>query len=142
MIMTRILSVLVVATTTLSLTALAQSPPPPGPCILADVRLSDDEDAPRVSIVVREGRVAAVLDAGVELPAGLRQIDGEGALALPAFIDGFTTRECDQPEIASERDVPPSTVANVLAGMRVSETRERARGVPQAQLRDPPQRSH
>ncbi|HJP01921.1 MAG TPA: amidohydrolase family protein [Planctomycetota bacterium] len=120
MITPRILSVLVVATAALPLTALAQSPPPPGPCILADVRLSDDEDAPRVSIVVREGRVAAVLDAGAELPAGLRQIDGEGALALPAFIDGFTTRECDQPEIAAERGVPLSTVANVLAGMRVA----------------------
>ncbi|MAF64882.1 MAG: hypothetical protein CMJ84_04390 [Planctomycetes bacterium] len=96
----------------------AQSPPPPGPCVLADVRLTDEEDAPRVALVVRSGRIATVLEAGSPLPVGLRRIDGQGALALPAFIDGFTTGECDPPEITVARDIAPSTVANVLVGMR------------------------
>ncbi|MDP6763877.1 MAG: amidohydrolase family protein [Planctomycetota bacterium] len=97
-----------------------QSPPPPGPCVLSDVRLTDEEDAPRVAIVVRSGRVAAVLEAGAPLPSGLRRIDGEGALALPAFIDAYTTGECDQPEIVAERDAPPSTVSGVAVGMRAA----------------------
>jgi len=98
--------------------SLAQTPPPPQPTAIVDVRLSEDTDAARVSILIREGRVSEILDAGVELPAGFRVIQGEGGLALPAFIDGGSTLGMELPAPEADQDAAPPVDANVHIGMR------------------------
>lgn len=102
----------------LATTSPAQSPPPSQPTALTNVRLQDDVDAPRVSILLRHGRVTEILEAGVELPGGYRRIDGGGGLALPAFVDGASDRGVTAPEIEAERDAMSPLAANVHVGMR------------------------
>jgi len=96
----------------------AQSPAPPEPTAIVDVRLADAADAPRVSLLLRDGRVAEILAAGAPIPPGVRRVEGAGLLALPAFIDAYTTAGCEAPEPVAERDAPPPADADVLTDMR------------------------
>lgn len=91
---------------------------PAGPLLISDVRLEQDAEAARVSIVVRDGRIAQILPAGTPPPAGLRRIEGDGALCLPAFVDAFTRAGCATPEPVVDRDLAPDTKADVALGMR------------------------
>ena len=57
---------------------------------VTNVRVFDGEKAiERATVVVREGRIAAV-GAGVTAPAGVPVIDGAGRTLLPGFIDSHT----------------------------------------------------
>ena len=96
----------------------AQSPAPPQPTVIKDVRLVEGADAPTVSILLRNGRVSEVLAAGEELPTGWIEIDGAGALAVPAFVDAFTTAGIDTPEPEAKRDSMSDLAGNVHIGMR------------------------
>ncbi len=97
---------------------MAQDARAPEPLVIVDVRLSADAEAPRVGLVLRKGRIERVLEEGAELPANLRVIEGAGALALPAFIDAYTTRGCETPPPVADQDRPSSVNANVHIGMR------------------------
>lgn len=98
--------------------AVPQTARPAGPLLIADVRLEEDAESARVSIVVRGGRITQVLPAGTPAPAGLRLIEGDGALCLPAFIDAFTQAGCVTPEPQVDRDIAPDVQADVALGMR------------------------
>lgn len=95
-----------------------QTARPAGPLLISDVRLEQDAEAARVSIVVRDGRIAQILPAGTPPPAGLRLIEGDGALCLPAFVDAFTRAGCATPEPVVDRDLAPDEQADVALGMR------------------------
>ena len=93
---------------------------PAGPLLIADVRLEDDPEAVRVSIVIRDGRISEILPAGTPAPPGMRLLEGDGALCLPAFVDAFTRVGCETPSPVVDRDLAPDTTANVAIGMRVA----------------------
>ena len=88
------------------------------PTAIENVRLEVKEDAPRKTILLRDGRIESVLDAGAALPGGVRIIDGKGQLAVPAFIDAFTQAGCTPPAVKVDRDVPTNTRADVQIDMR------------------------
>jgi imidazolonepropionase-like amidohydrolase len=98
--------------------ALAQSPPPPQALLITNVHLDDGVEAPRVSILLEGGRVAEILEDGAELPAGVRVLDGDGSLALPAFVDAWTVAGIETPEPVAEQDAMSSLVGSVHIGMR------------------------
>jgi hypothetical protein len=112
------LSVSLITVLCTSMTAIAQTSPPSQPTALTNVRLLDDVDAPRVSILMREGHIVEVLDAGLELPGGYREIDGDGSLALPAFVDAHSTAGVSTPEPVATMDSMSPLAANVHVGMR------------------------
>jgi imidazolonepropionase-like amidohydrolase len=61
----------------------------PGPLAVRDVTLIDGTGSaarPHVSIVVRNGRVDAIVPAGQE-PAGVTTVDGTGRYAIPGLFD-------------------------------------------------------
>ena len=90
----------------------------PRPCAIENLRLSFEEGAPRMTLILREGRIAEMRPAGEATPPGLRLIDGEGLVALPAFVDAFSRAACETPAPMAERDRPPSTVSDVRVDTR------------------------
>jgi len=114
----RLLAALVTVVTVFASTSLSQSVPAPQPTAITEVRLSDDADAPRVTILLRNGRIAEIAGAGVAPPPGYRIVDGGGALALPAFIDAHTTAGCETPTPNATRDAPLPAIGNVRVAMR------------------------
>ena len=93
--------------------------PPPDTAVM-DVRLEPAEDAPRHTLIVRGGRIAAIQPADAELPPGLRHVQGDGALVLPAFFDGATGRGLTAPEPVIEQDQPLDVTSDVSIDMRLA----------------------
>ena len=99
--------------------ALAQQAlPRPQPYVVKDVRLEDRPDAPRVNLVLRDGRIERITKADEAPPANARAVDGKGWLATPAFVDAFTQVACETPTPVAEKDQPKSEAADVLVDMR------------------------
>lgn len=99
--------------------ALAQQAlPRPQPYVVKDVRLEDRPDAPRVNLVLRDGRIERITKADEAPPANARAVDGKGWLATPAFVDAFTQVACATPTPVAEQDQPKSEAADVLVDMR------------------------
>jgi imidazolonepropionase-like amidohydrolase len=58
------------------------------PHVIRDVRVFDGETvAERRTVVISEGRVAAVGDPTVSVPAGAQEIAGDGRTLLPGLMD-------------------------------------------------------
>ena len=100
--------------------APAQAPPPP-PLAITDVTVIDprDEAVRRdVTVVIRGGRIAAILTADQQTPADVITVQGEGRFLVPALTDAhvhLTTR----PEAEVPRDVLlPSLVAHGVLAVR------------------------
>lgn len=91
---------------------------PSGLRVVTNVRLELAEDAPRVTLVLRHGRIEAVLSAGEQAPPGALVTDGKGALAVPAFIDAFSRTGLEMPEPTTDLDQPVSTKSDVRVDMR------------------------
>lgn len=98
--------------------AIAQTPPPAQPTAITAVRLIDDVDAPQVTILLRNGRIEEVLQSGTEPPEGYLRIDGGGGLAVPAFVDAYTTAGVKMPQPTAEQDAMSPLAGNVHVGMR------------------------
>jgi hypothetical protein len=90
----------------------------PAPHALVGVRLSAEDDAPLRTILLRDGRIEAIQGVEAAIPPGMVEIDAEGLLALPGFIDAWTQTGCETPTPVAEQDRPASVGANVLADMR------------------------
>lgn len=86
--------------------------------VVKDVRLTDRPDAPRKAIVLRGGRIEAILDASEPSPIGAREIDGKGMLAVPAFVDAYTLAGCATPTPPADKDAAPSEASSVQIDMR------------------------
>lgn len=100
--------------------ALAVSGPadPPRSVLVTNVRLVPGADAPSVSILVRDGRIERVQEGSITAPVDARTIDGQAALALPAFLDAYSFTGCATPEPKAERDKPAKTSTDVQVDMR------------------------
>ncbi len=90
----------------------------PAPYAIRDVRLSSAADAAAKTILVRDGRIEAIVDAASEIPPGRKIMEGEGRIALPAFLDAWTASGCTLPAPVVDRDRPPAEDANVQIDMR------------------------
>ena len=91
---------------------------PPTPTLLRDVQLEPDGEA--VSVFLDGGRIVRVGSADAALPAGAREVNGEGLLCLPAFHDAFTQTGLSTPEPQAERDEPLDVRGDVRIDMRVA----------------------
>jgi imidazolonepropionase-like amidohydrolase len=100
--------------------AMQNAAPKPQPHVLNDVRLIDAADAPRVALVLRDGRITEVLQAGFELPAGAHVIEGKGMLVVPALVDAYTTTGVETPTPVAQQDDPPSEASAVYIDMRTA----------------------
>lgn len=120
--MTRTLRLLgsLVAASTLGGLAPAQvhAPITPAAIVIEDVVLSADAAAAHMDIIVQGGRIVDVVPTGGELPPGAKRYAGEGRLALPGFIDAWTTSGIEKPERNADQDIPVEVVSDVRAAMR------------------------
>lgn len=89
--------------------------------VVRNVRLADSADAAgakRSMLVLRDGRIEKVQDDGAAIPPGARVVDGNGALALPAFVDAYSFAGFAMPQPDAVKDMAPKTNADVLVDMR------------------------
>jgi imidazolonepropionase-like amidohydrolase len=108
----------IVAIAFTSATARAQATPKPQLYAVRNVRLASAPEALKLTLILRDGRIAAIQDAGKDPPPDARVIDGQGLIALPAFIDAYAHAGCVTPTPTSERDVAPKPGSDVLVDMR------------------------
>lgn len=91
----------------------------PRPYALTDVTLAGGEDVR--TILIEDGRITKLLYASEDVPAGYTEIDGEGLVAAPSFLDAFTEKGCVIPEEReTDLDRAAETVANVRVDMRAA----------------------
>lgn len=100
--------------------ATAQAPPRPQPTCVEHVTLGLGEDASKATLLLREGRIAAILEPDAPVPPGMHVIEGEGLVCLPTFIDGFTHTGVETPAPDPDQDVPVDTTADVRIDMRLA----------------------
>jgi len=98
--------------------AAPQSKAWPQPYLIEDVRLSDASDARPVSLLLRHGRIAQVMDDPRPAITGVWKIDGAGRLVVPAFIDAFANSGVETPAPEPEPDAPVSVRSDVRIDMR------------------------
>ena len=72
----------------------------------------------RWTILLENGRITAVQPAEEAVPAGMRLIDAEGAIALPAFLDAYTRKGVETPEPVKDQDRPLDERSDVRIDMR------------------------
>ncbi len=111
---------LLLAACALASPAPAQAPRSPLPTAVRDVRVVDRADAPRVTLVLRDGRIDEVLDGDAAPPPGCRVVEGEGRLAVPAFLDAYARVGFETPEPVVDQDLPTDVSADVDVDMRVA----------------------
>lgn len=97
-----------------------QAAPSPLRTVVRDVRLGLAEDAPRRTLVLEGGRITAVLAADAENPPAAREVQGEGRIALPAFVDAFSASGFARPQHVADRDVPVPYDAGPRIDMRAA----------------------
>ncbi len=102
----------------LSTDPFAQAAPRPEPYALRGVRVERAADGRTATIVLRDGRIEALLEPEATLPPGLRIVEGAGLLALPAFVDAYAHAGCSAPAPEAQRDKPVDVTADVAVDMR------------------------
>jgi len=103
----------------LASTVAGQAAPSPQPYAIQNVSVgrASSEDGGR-TLLLRDGRIEAILGADAELPRGVRIVDGTGLLCLPGFVDTNTTTGVETPEPVKDQDVPVDVGADVRVDMR------------------------
>lgn len=97
----------------------AQAPASPIPTCIRNVTIdSSADEAQLVTLILRDGRIAQILGADAATPAGMREVDGEGLLCLPAFVDAISYTGVQSPSPAIDQDKPVDVGADVRVDMR------------------------
>jgi imidazolonepropionase-like amidohydrolase len=81
----------------ISTRAAAQAAPRPDAYAIQGVRIERGEEEKRATLLLKDGRIDAVLEPEAVLPHGVRVIDGAAFLALPAFVDAYSRAGCPTP---------------------------------------------
>lgn len=99
-----------------------QAHPRPAATLVRDVVLdrAGADDSRHVSLLLRDGRIVEWLDPDAEAPPGVRVVEGEGRLALPAFLDAYTRKGVTTPEPVKDQDAPKDERADVRVDMRLA----------------------
>ncbi len=108
---------LLAASSSLSV-AFAQAPPRPEAYSVQGVQLGRGGDS--ATLLLRDGRIEAVLEADASVPHGTRVINGAGLTALPAFVDAYSRAGCATPEPVKDQDAPVDVVSDVRVDMRLA----------------------
>ena len=97
----------------------AQSPPVSGvyAVVGAKIEIGDGRVIEKGTVVVRNGVITDV-GADVKVPADAEILKGDGLTVYPGFIDAYTTKGVNLPEIQPNQDTPPDTSAIAPAFMR------------------------
>ncbi len=82
------------------------------------VRFEADPEAATHTLILRDGVIAAILPPEAAVPEDAWLVDGEGLLALPAFVDAWCTSCVGGEEPVADKDRPVGTDANVRIDMR------------------------
>ncbi|MBI1380419.1 MAG: hypothetical protein GC161_04950 [Planctomycetaceae bacterium] len=90
----------------------------PQPVCVRDVQLGLGEGAERVTLLLGGGRILGRQAADAPPPPGHILVDGTGLIALPAFVDAFTTRGVTTPSPTPDRDEVQDPRADVWVDMR------------------------
>ncbi len=102
-------------------TGLAQRAPQPEPTLIQDVFLGRERDeTKKFSLMLRDGAIVEILEAGTPAPPGVRVIDGRDLLCLPAFVDAYSNIGCETPEPTKDQDQPVSVTSDVRIDMRLA----------------------
>jgi len=107
----------------LQVEARAQMRSAPPDILLTNVRVLGPDGERAAQLYFHEGGMAVLAagaEPGGELPHTVRVIDGENALALPAFVDAYSHAGCEAPAPVAAQDLPPDERAEVLADMRLA----------------------
>jgi len=97
----------------------AQQAPHPEPTLIQDVYLGRKRDeAKKFSLLLRDGAIERILEAGTPAPPGVRVVDGRDLLCLPAFLDAYSNTGCETPEPTKDQDVPVEVISDVRIDMR------------------------
>ena len=94
--------------------------PLPEPYAIQGVRLALDEDAPRHTLLLQNGRIEAVLPADGEVGPQYRRLDGDGLVAVPAFVNLYSHAGFEMPEPNITQDDPLDTGKDVRIEMRTA----------------------
>ncbi|MDX6538048.1 MAG: hypothetical protein QOD37_2389, partial [Gaiellales bacterium] len=102
---------------------LNDPPAAPGRTWLANARLFDGTGAPvrRASLLVEDGRIAAIAAAGEDPPEGARVIDAAGRTLMPGLIDAHqhatagSRSFCKSANESGTEAIWPGTAAHVVA---------------------------
>ena len=98
---------------------LAQRAPNPEPTLIQDVYLGRKRDeAKKFCLLLRDGAIERILEAGTPAPPGVRVVDGRDLLCLPAFLDAYSNTGCETPEPTKDQDVPVEVISDVRIDMR------------------------
>ena len=98
----------------------AQAAPAPLRTVVRDVALGIAEDAPRATLVLEGGRITAVLAAADDGPPAARVVEGEGWIALPAFVDAYSESGFEMPAPVADQDAPVPYDAGPRIDMRAA----------------------
>lgn len=90
----------------------------PEPYALSGVRLSTEADAPKYTLLLKDGRIEAVLPAAQEVSGEYRVLAADDLLAMPAFVDVFGYAGIEMPEPRATQDIPVNTRGDVRIEMR------------------------
>ena len=110
----------------LALGAHAQAPPHPQPTCVQNVTLGFGEEASKATLLLREGRITAVLEADAPVPPGMLLVDGEGLFCLPSFVDGYTHTGVATPAPDPDQDLPVDTESDIRVDMRIANPADRS----------------
>ena len=113
----------VVAAPALALAAPAQAQAieRPLPTLVRNVTFdrTGESDA-RAHVLLRGGRIEAILPADAPTPKGMRVVEGDGLLCLPAFVDAYTRQGIETPQPEIDQDLPVDTGSDVRVDMRLA----------------------
>lgn len=99
---------------------IPQAAPAPARYVVRDVRLGIGEDAPARTLVLEGGRIVQVLEVGAGEPGGARVVEADGYVAVPAFLDAYSTTGCKTPQPDPDQDVPVPLDAGPRVDMRLA----------------------
>ncbi|MAB80449.1 MAG: hypothetical protein CMJ89_13940 [Planctomycetes bacterium] len=93
----------------------------PEATLIQDVYVGRERDeAKKFSLLLRDGAIEKVLEAGTPPPPGVRVVDGRDLICLPAFLDAYSNTGCETPEPTKDQDVPVDVKSDVRIDMRLA----------------------
>lgn len=83
----------------------------------ARIEIGDGRVIEKGTILIRNGLIEAV-GADLKIPPDAEVLKGDGLIAFPGFIDGWTSKGLKLPDWKPDQDVPPDTGAEASPAMR------------------------
>jgi imidazolonepropionase-like amidohydrolase len=92
----------------------------PEPYALTGVRLLGETAAPRYTLLLKGGRIEALLPAAQEISREYRLLPAEDLFVVPTFVDSFSHAGIEMPAPNTTQDIPINTTSDVRIEMRLA----------------------